>query len=55
VRGYFEDLACIHDTGFRERALGAAPGLQQILVKYGIARGLVVDLGCGSGRWDSAQ
>ena len=51
MRGYLQDLAYIHDAGFREYALGAAPGLQQILVNYGIAQGLIVDLGCGSGRW----
>jgi len=51
VRGYLEDLAFIHDAGFRQYALGAAPGLQRILARHGITRGLVVDLGCGSGRW----
>lgn len=51
MRGYREDLAYIHDAGFRDYALGAAPGLKRMLQGHGIARGLVVDLGCGSGRW----
>jgi len=51
VQGYREDLAYIHDAGFRDYALNAAPGLLQILRKNGVTDGLVVDLGCGSGRW----
>lgn len=51
MRGYREDLAYIHDSGFSDFALGAAPGLLQILRRYGVNHGLVVDLGCGSGRW----
>jgi SAM-dependent methyltransferase len=51
VRGYRKDLAYIHDAGFSDYALGAAPGLLRILKKNAIARGLVIDLGCGSGRW----
>jgi SAM-dependent methyltransferase len=54
VHGYREDLAYIHDAGFRGYALGAAPGLKRILETHGITRGLVVDLGCGSGRWARA-
>jgi len=50
VRGYRDDLAYIHDAGFRGYALGARPGLERILSSYGIRCGLVVDLGCGSGR-----
>jgi SAM-dependent methyltransferase len=51
VPGYRKDLAYIHDAGFRDYALNAAPGLLQILRKNGVTDGLVVDLGCGSGRW----
>ena len=51
VQGYREDLAFIHDDGFRDFAVGATPGLHAILRKHGIKNGLVVDLGCGSGRW----
>jgi len=51
VQGYREDLAYIHDAGFRNYALNAAPGLLQILHKSGVTDGLVADLGCGSGRW----
>jgi SAM-dependent methyltransferase len=48
---YREDLAYIHDAGFSDFALNAAPGLLRILRRNGVAGGLVVDLGCGSGRW----
>ena len=48
---YEEDLAYIHHTGFRETALGAAPGILKILADASIRDGLVVDLGCGSGIW----
>jgi SAM-dependent methyltransferase len=51
VRGYGDDLAYIHDAGHRGYALGAAPGLLRILRRHGVRQGLVVDLGCGSGRW----
>jgi SAM-dependent methyltransferase len=51
VQGYQDDLAYIHDVGYSDYALGAAPGLLRILKNNGIAGGLVVDLGCGSGRW----
>ena len=51
MQGYREDLAYIHDAGFRDYALNAAPGLLQILRNNGVTEGLVVDLGCGSGRW----
>jgi len=51
VPGYRKDLAYIHDAGFRDYALNAAPGLLQMLRKNGVTDGLVVDLGCGSGRW----
>lgn len=51
VRGYREDLAYVHDAGFRDYALKAAPGLLRILRRHRAAKGLIVDLGCGSGRW----
>jgi SAM-dependent methyltransferase len=51
VAGYSEDLAYIHDLGFGGFARGAAPALLKTLGAHGIKRGLVVDLGCGSGIW----
>src|SRR5918995_3045735 len=51
TRWYGEDLAYIHDVGHAEFALGAAPGILEILDQSGIRGGLVVDLGCGSGLW----
>src|SRR5215213_9479134 len=50
-RWYGEDLAYIHDVGHAEFALGAAPGILEILDRNGMHNGLVVDLGCGSGLW----
>lgn len=49
--GYRRDLAFIHDTGYSGYALGATPGLLRLLKTHKIAHGLVIDLGCGSGRW----
>ena len=49
--GYQKDLAYIHDAGFGDFARQAAPGVLDILHRSGITRGLVVDLGCGSGLW----
>lgn len=46
---YGEDLAHIHDVGFGDFALNAAPGILDMLDRNGIREGLVVDLGCGSG------
>src|SRR5271170_5383990 len=46
---YRDDLAYIHDAGFGGMARAAAPVLIDALRKRGFARGLVVDLGCGSG------
>jgi SAM-dependent methyltransferase len=43
---YRDDLAWIHHAGFSEFAESAAPG---ILTMLGDRRGLVVDVGCGSG------
>lgn len=51
---YEEDLAYVHDTGFGGFARDAAPGLLAMLHAAGIAGGLVVDLGCGSGIWARA-
>lgn len=49
--GYQTDLAYIHDTGFTDFTRRSAPGLLGILRRHKIERGLVVDLGCGSGVW----
>ena len=46
---YGEDLAYIHDVGHADFALDSAPGILEILDNSGIAEGLVVDLGCGTG------
>ena len=51
ARWYKEDLAFIHDVGYGDFALGSAPGILEILDRCEIRRGLVVDLGCGSGLW----
>src|SRR5439155_24360251 len=48
---YHEDLAYIHDVGFGDFARNAAPGLLELLRQRQVVRGLVVDLGCGSGIW----
>lgn len=49
--GYQTDLAYIHDAGFSGFVREAAPWLLRTLRRNGIGGGLVVDLGCGSGRW----
>jgi SAM-dependent methyltransferase len=46
---YRDDLAYIHDSGFGAIARAAGPVLINSLRKRGRDRGLVVDLGCGSG------
>ena len=46
---YKEDLAYIHDVGFRDFALKSVPGILEILQNHNIKSGLIVDLGCGSG------
>jgi SAM-dependent methyltransferase len=51
MRGYGDDLTYIHDAAFSDYNRNAAPGLLRILRRNGITDGLVVDLGCGSGRW----
>lgn len=46
---YADDLAYIHDAGFGHWARNAAAFVLQSLCSSGVERGLVVDLGCGSG------
>jgi SAM-dependent methyltransferase len=46
---YREDLAYIHDVGFRSYVLQAMPGVLAVLQQQNILTNLVVDLGCGSG------
>jgi SAM-dependent methyltransferase len=46
---YRDDLAYIHDTGFGQFAQNAAPALLAELRQRQVDRGLVIDLGCGSG------
>jgi hypothetical protein len=46
---YNEDLAYIHDVGFREYVLKSTPGILEMLSDRQIQTGLVVELGCGSG------
>jgi len=48
---YDADLAYIHDVGFSNYVLQAAPGLLRILQRCVPPRSLIVDLGCGGGRW----
>lgn len=48
---YGSDLAHVHDVAFGGWARGAAPFVLARLREAGIADGLVVDLGCGSGIW----
>jgi SAM-dependent methyltransferase len=48
---YKEDLAFIHDVGFGGFAINSAPGILDIFDQSKIRKGLVVDLGCGSGLW----
>jgi SAM-dependent methyltransferase len=49
VKGYAEDLAHIHSSGFTELAETAGPAVVELLRRARIESGLVVDLGCGSG------
>ncbi len=49
--GYGGDLAYVHDAGFGDFADEAAPWLLALLRRSVPRGGLVVDLGCGSGRW----
>jgi SAM-dependent methyltransferase len=48
---YGDDLARVHHAGFSSDASRAAPHLLRVLKKHGVARGRVVDLGCGTGAW----
>jgi SAM-dependent methyltransferase len=48
---YGDDLVWIHDTGFGGFAAGLGPELLALFQQHGIADGLVVDIGCGSGIW----
>lgn len=51
---YGEDLAYIHDVGHGDFAKRAAPALLAELRRARIHKGLVVDLGSGSGQWAEA-
>jgi SAM-dependent methyltransferase len=51
---YGADVAHVHDTGHGDFARDAAPGVLARIRSAGFARGLVVDLGCGSGIWARA-
>jgi SAM-dependent methyltransferase len=46
---YRDDLAYIHDAGYGLLATSAAPEVLKALRRGGAGRGLVIDLGCGSG------
>ena len=46
---YGRDLARIHHEGFAALAYDAGPEIVRLLRASGIRRGLIVDLGCGSG------
>jgi SAM-dependent methyltransferase len=46
---YRPELAFIHDAGFNDLARSAAHVLIDALHRAGFERGLVIDLGCGSG------
>lgn len=48
--GYRADLAYIHDVGFSDFALAAAPEILRLLARHRLSDGRVVDLGCGGGR-----
>jgi SAM-dependent methyltransferase len=48
---YGDDLARIHHEGHSSAIVRSAPHLLRLLRRHGIARGRVVDLGCGSGEW----
>jgi SAM-dependent methyltransferase len=49
MKGYKPNLAYIHDTSFGYFAFHAAHSILDTLSGKGIPKGLVVDLGCGSG------
>jgi len=48
-RLYSTDLAFIHDVAFGDFARHAAPGVVRMLQAAGIAAGVIVEAGCGSG------
>lgn len=48
---YGDDLAHIQHDGFGDFSARAAPEVLKLLRRAGIARGNVVDLGCGDGTW----
>jgi SAM-dependent methyltransferase len=50
-KAYADDLAYIHDAGFSDFVLKGAPSVSKILRQNHILKGLVIDLGCGSGIW----
>lgn len=51
MTGYKEDLTYtyIHGAGYTDFVRKAAPALLGFIRRSGFRRGLVVDLGCGSG------
>jgi SAM-dependent methyltransferase len=48
-RYYRDDLAYVHDQGFGLHAANCAPGLLSLLEPVRRRRGLVLEIGCGSG------
>src|SRR5687767_1132760 len=46
---YRDDLAYVHDQGFGFHAANCAPGLLSLLEPVRRRRGLVLEIGCGSG------
>lgn len=46
---YRTDLAWIHHAGFSGFARAAAAGVVQLLARYGVTEGTIVEAGCGSG------
>jgi SAM-dependent methyltransferase len=48
---YRDDLAFIHDAAFLTFVNDAIPGVLATLRKNGIRKGLIVDVGCGTGVW----
>lgn len=53
MKAYEADLAFIHDVGYGDFAKQTSEQLLKLFAKKQIDRGLVVDLGCGSGIWAS--
>ncbi len=54
MMAYAEDLAYIHEVGYSDHVIQSTPGIQQLLAENQIPNGLVVELGCGSGRLAAA-